>query len=108
MPSFNDERVPQEAAQGAASLQLIDGLGAFDEAGLDAFVRAIRLAECGLSYAVVAIMGPQSSGTVLLRISLVVMYITSFGDQVLCGPLIRTVSELPFLNVKVSCSSSPL
>ncbi|BBM98569.1 protein SEY1 [Marchantia polymorpha subsp. ruderalis] len=62
MPSFNDERVPQEAAQGAASLQLIDGLGAFDEAGLDAFVRAIRLAECGLSYAVVAIMGPQSSG----------------------------------------------
>ncbi|KAL2650121.1 hypothetical protein R1flu_018249 [Riccia fluitans] len=62
MPSLNDEGVPHEAAQGAASLQLIDGKGNFDEAGVESFVRAIRLHECGLSYAVVAIMGPQSSG----------------------------------------------
>ncbi|KAL3701860.1 hypothetical protein R1sor_019882 [Riccia sorocarpa] len=62
MPSLNNEKVAHEAAQGAASLQLIDGKGNFDETGLDSFVKAIRLAECGLSYAVVAIMGPQSSG----------------------------------------------
>jgi GTPase SAR1 family protein len=44
------------------TLQLIDGQGSFNEKGLEAFVRGVKLAECGLSYAVVAIMGPQSSG----------------------------------------------
>lgn len=42
--------------------QLIDKDGEFNAAGLEDFVRKINLAECGLSYAVVAIMGPQSSG----------------------------------------------
>ncbi|KAI9197925.1 hypothetical protein LWI28_006806 [Acer negundo] len=44
------------------STQLIDGDGKFNVAGLDNFVRTTKLAHCGLSYAVVAIMGPQSSG----------------------------------------------
>uniref|UniRef100_A0A1S4E2A1 Protein ROOT HAIR DEFECTIVE 3 homolog n=1 Tax=Cucumis melo TaxID=3656 RepID=A0A1S4E2A1_CUCME len=42
--------------------QLIDANGKFNAAGLESFVRKIKLAECGLSYAVVSIMGPQSSG----------------------------------------------
>ncbi|KAJ4980824.1 hypothetical protein NE237_031661 [Protea cynaroides] len=44
------------------STQLIDGDGEFNVDGLDNFVKTVKLAECGLSYAVVAIMGPQSSG----------------------------------------------
>ncbi|XP_020100915.1 protein ROOT HAIR DEFECTIVE 3-like isoform X1 [Ananas comosus] len=42
--------------------QLIDGDGAFNVEGLERFIRAVHLADCGLSYAVVSIMGPQSSG----------------------------------------------
>ncbi|CAL2252658.1 unnamed protein product [Prunus armeniaca] len=42
--------------------QLIYGDGQFNSSGLDRFVKEVKLAECGLSYAVVAIMGPQSSG----------------------------------------------
>ncbi|CAN6689310.1 unnamed protein product [Malus baccata var. baccata] len=42
--------------------QLIYGDGEFNADGLDRFVKEVKLAECGLSYAVVAIMGPQSSG----------------------------------------------
>ncbi|XP_057433190.1 protein ROOT HAIR DEFECTIVE 3 homolog 2 [Lotus japonicus] len=42
--------------------QLIDGDGTFNVAGLDTFIKTSSLAACGLSYAVVAIMGPQSSG----------------------------------------------
>lgn len=45
-----------------STLQLVDGKGVFNSAGLEDFVNAVRLKECGLSYAVVAIMGPQSSG----------------------------------------------
>ncbi|KAJ3675614.1 hypothetical protein LUZ60_004656 [Juncus effusus] len=44
------------------SAQLIDGDGEFNVEGLDRFIKEVRLAECGLSYAVVSIMGPQSSG----------------------------------------------
>ncbi|KAL6282849.1 hypothetical protein ACE6H2_013778 [Prunus campanulata] len=42
--------------------QLIYRDGEFNSSGLDRFVKEVKLAECGLSYAVVAIMGPQSSG----------------------------------------------
>ncbi|KAK4254722.1 hypothetical protein QN277_010061 [Acacia crassicarpa] len=42
--------------------QLIDGDGMFNVAGFDAFMKKAKVADCGLSYAVVAIMGPQSSG----------------------------------------------
>ncbi|KAG6493437.1 hypothetical protein ZIOFF_048423 [Zingiber officinale] len=44
------------------SVQLIDGEGEFNDAGVEHFMKITRLAECGLSYAVVSIMGPQSSG----------------------------------------------
>ncbi|XP_058106113.1 protein ROOT HAIR DEFECTIVE 3 homolog 2-like isoform X2 [Magnolia sinica] len=42
--------------------QLVDADGVFNVAGLENFIKTVKLAECGLSYAVVAIMGPQSSG----------------------------------------------
>ncbi|XP_073015514.1 LOW QUALITY PROTEIN: protein ROOT HAIR DEFECTIVE 3-like [Primulina eburnea] len=41
---------------------LIDEDGNFNVVGIDNFMKEVKLAECGLSYAVVAIMGPQSSG----------------------------------------------
>ncbi|XVF87054.1 hypothetical protein PTKIN_Ptkin18bG0089700 [Pterospermum kingtungense] len=44
------------------STQLIDGDGEFNVVGLDNFMRTTNFSQCGLSYAVVAIMGPQSSG----------------------------------------------
>lgn len=46
----------------SCSTQLIDGDGEFNVDGLDNFIKEVRLGECGLSYAVVSIMGPQSSG----------------------------------------------
>ncbi|XP_059445431.1 protein ROOT HAIR DEFECTIVE 3 homolog 2 isoform X2 [Corylus avellana] len=42
--------------------QLVDANGDFNVQGLENFTKKVKLAECGLSYAVVAIMGPQSSG----------------------------------------------
>ncbi|KAL3720857.1 hypothetical protein ACJRO7_005634 [Eucalyptus globulus] len=44
------------------STQLIDGDGVFNVDGLENFIKEVKLRECGLSYAVVSIMGPQSSG----------------------------------------------
>jgi hypothetical protein len=46
----------------AFSMQLIDGDGVFNVSVLDNFMKEVKLGECGLSYAVVSIMGPQSSG----------------------------------------------
>lgn len=46
----------------ACSTQLIDGDGVFNVSGVDHFIKEVKLDECGLSYAVVSIMGPQSSG----------------------------------------------
>ncbi|XP_021890234.1 protein ROOT HAIR DEFECTIVE 3-like [Carica papaya] len=46
----------------SCSTQLIDGDGAFNVDGIDNFIKEVKLGECGLSYAVVSIMGPQSSG----------------------------------------------
>ncbi|MCI01782.1 ROOT HAIR defective 3 GTP-binding family protein, partial [Trifolium medium] len=42
--------------------QLIDGDGGFNVTGLDNFIETSNMASCDLSYAVVAILGPQSSG----------------------------------------------
>lgn len=47
----------------SCSTQLIDGDGVFNVSGIENFIKATKLGECGLSYAVVSIMGPQSSGT---------------------------------------------
>lgn len=49
-------------SDGCCSTHLIDGDGNFNVAGLDNFMKEVKLADCGLSYAVVSIMGPQSSG----------------------------------------------
>ncbi|MCD7465819.1 Cell wall protein rhd3 [Datura stramonium] len=46
----------------SCSTHLIDGDGVFNVAGVENFMKEVKLAECGLSYAVVSIMGPQSSG----------------------------------------------
>ncbi|XP_068649719.1 protein ROOT HAIR DEFECTIVE 3-like [Aristolochia californica] len=48
--------------QDCCATQLIDGDGVFNISGLENFMKTVKLGECGLSYAVVAIMGPQSSG----------------------------------------------
>ncbi|VVB00243.1 unnamed protein product [Arabis nemorensis] len=46
----------------SCSTQLIDGDGVFNVTGVYTFIKEVKLEECGLSYAVVSIMGPQSSG----------------------------------------------
>jgi len=46
-------------------MQLIDGNGKFNVEGLKDFMTATGFAQCGLSYAIVAIIGPQSSGMFL-------------------------------------------
>ncbi|XP_060175649.1 protein ROOT HAIR DEFECTIVE 3 homolog 2-like isoform X1 [Lycium barbarum] len=46
----------------SCSTQVIDGNGEFNVKVLQNFANSVNLARCGLSYAVVAIMGPQSSG----------------------------------------------
>ncbi|KAE9461486.1 hypothetical protein C3L33_06600, partial [Rhododendron williamsianum] len=49
-------------AQDCFSTQLIDVNGEFNVTGLHNFMKTAKLADLGLSYAIVAIMGPQSSG----------------------------------------------
>jgi hypothetical protein len=51
------------AATAGTAVQLIDGEGGFATDSAERFMAAAGVAECGLSYAVVSIMGPQSSGT---------------------------------------------
>ncbi|KAJ3671153.1 hypothetical protein LUZ60_008579 [Juncus effusus] len=48
--------------EASCSIQLIDGDGGFNVSGVESFMKTVKLNECGLSYAVVSIMGPQSSG----------------------------------------------
>jgi len=43
-------------------MQLIDGNGKFNVDGLKDFITATKFAQSGLSYAIVAIIGSQSSG----------------------------------------------
>ena len=43
-------------------MQLIDGNGNFNVEGLKDFTTTTGFAHCGRSYAIVAIIGPQSSG----------------------------------------------
>ncbi|KMZ69075.1 Protein ROOT HAIR DEFECTIVE 3 [Zostera marina] len=63
---------------GCLSTQLIDGDGTFNISGLENLSRTIKLGECGLSYAVVSIMGPQSSGKSTLLNSL---FYTNFREM---------------------------
>ncbi|TVU34204.1 hypothetical protein EJB05_16035 [Eragrostis curvula] len=59
---INPPLIVAEMADSCFSTQLIDGDGVFNVSGLENFMKEVRLGECGLSYAVVSIMGPQSSG----------------------------------------------
>ncbi|CAF2064500.1 unnamed protein product [Brassica napus] len=54
--------VRSDSSDGCCSVQLIDGDGIYNVSGIDHFIKEVKLGECGLSYAVVSIMGPQSSG----------------------------------------------
>ena len=49
-------------AELSPSIHLVTGSGIFNRLALDNFEQKVRLHEAGLSYAVVAIVGPQSSG----------------------------------------------
>ncbi|KAG6474227.1 hypothetical protein ZIOFF_068151 [Zingiber officinale] len=49
-------------ANECCSIQLIDGDGVFNVTSLEHYMKSVKLAEHGFSYAVVSIMGPQSSG----------------------------------------------
>ncbi|XP_054790256.1 protein ROOT HAIR DEFECTIVE 3-like isoform X1 [Prosopis cineraria] len=51
-----------DASENCCSIQLIDGDGTFNVAGIEQFMKEVKLGEFGLSYAIVSIMGPQSSG----------------------------------------------
>jgi hypothetical protein len=51
------------AAAASTAVQLIDGEGEFAGESAERFMATAGVAGCGLSYAVVSIMGPQSSGT---------------------------------------------
>lgn len=58
------------------STQLIDGDGRFNVSGIEHFIKEVKLSDCGLSYAVVSIMGPQSSGMhSFLHLMLEIMYL---------------------------------
>ncbi|XP_044946750.1 protein ROOT HAIR DEFECTIVE 3 homolog 1-like [Hordeum vulgare subsp. vulgare] len=57
-----EEDAAAAAAAGAHAVQLIDGEGEFAGDSAERFMTAAGVAGCGLSYAVVSIMGPQSSG----------------------------------------------
>ncbi|CAN7054250.1 unnamed protein product [Brassica rapa subsp. trilocularis] len=63
-------RVRSDKSEGCCSVQLIDGDGIYNVSGIDHFIKEVKLGECGLSYAVVSIMGPQSSGKSTLLNSL--------------------------------------
>lgn len=52
------------AEEDSCSTQLIDANGVFNVVGLEKFTKTMNFSQCGLSYAVVAIMGPQSSGKI--------------------------------------------
>lgn len=62
-------------AEECCSTQLLDGDGVFNVSGLENFMKAVKLGECGLSYAVVSIMGPQSSGMTCSTLNLLLVSI---------------------------------
>ncbi|KAK9055677.1 hypothetical protein SSX86_026762 [Deinandra increscens subsp. villosa] len=68
VPTVQSSRAPiptmekHQKSVDCCSTHLIDGDGTLDAAGLEKFMKQVKLNECGLSYAIVSIMGPQSSG----------------------------------------------
>ncbi|KAK9066413.1 hypothetical protein SSX86_013735 [Deinandra increscens subsp. villosa] len=56
------DAIDDDEQDDCCSTQLVDKDGAFNAVGLDNFIKKVKLAECGISYVVVAIIGPQGSG----------------------------------------------
>ncbi|KAK8629194.1 hypothetical protein V6N13_078046 [Hibiscus sabdariffa] len=79
------------------STQLIDGDGTFNDFGVERFIREIKLAECVLSYAVVSIMGPQSSGKSTLLNNL---FYTNFREMDAFKGRSQTTKGIWMANVK--------
>lgn len=70
-------------SESCCSTQLIDGDGVFNVTGIENFMKEVNLRECGLSYAVVSIMGPQSSGMPSHSLSLsVCLYLRSSRPKI--------------------------
>ena len=82
-PTTGSEEMEESDAVGGVAVQLIDGEGEFAAEGAERFMAAAGVAGCGLSYAVVSIMGPQSSGTHRLPFPL-----SALGDRSI-GWLVR-------------------
>ncbi|KAH0452618.1 hypothetical protein IEQ34_019917 [Dendrobium chrysotoxum] len=57
----------EDMGDSSCSTQVIDGDGLYNVSGMENFMKTVKLGECGLSYAVVSIMGPQSSDLKLLK-----------------------------------------
>uniref|UniRef100_A0A6N2LTJ8 GB1/RHD3-type G domain-containing protein n=1 Tax=Salix viminalis TaxID=40686 RepID=A0A6N2LTJ8_SALVM len=55
-------------AEDCCSFQLISGDGVFNMEGLENFSRTTNLSQCGVTYAVVAIMGPKVASTLLNKL----------------------------------------
>ncbi|RWW76312.1 hypothetical protein BHE74_00015612 [Ensete ventricosum] len=79
-----------------SATQLIDANRAFNVDGLDRFLKEVKLADYGLSYAVVSIIGPQSSGeSDRLPRSL---FVSRCTDTTYC--LLRFLVEHSYINSK--------
>jgi hypothetical protein len=53
----------------ATQIQIIDGEGVFKVTVFDNFIKTSDMANTGLNYAVVGIIGPQSSGNSFILLS---------------------------------------
>ena len=73
--------IDADKSEGNCSVQLIDGDGTYNVSGIDHFIKEVKLGECGLSYAVVSIMGPQSSGMHSFREDALLYYSESFKNS---------------------------
>lgn len=80
--------------EGCCSVQLIDGDGVFNVSGIEHFMKTMKLVECGLSYAVVSIMGPQSSGIAYEFLELLLSVF--FFSLSYCFLVLRFTSSLMF------------
>ncbi|OIT30641.1 protein root hair defective 3 [Nicotiana attenuata] len=82
------------------STHLIDGDRIFNVTGLENFSKEVKLAECGLSYAVVSIMVPQSSGKSTLLNHL---FFTNFREMDAYKGRSQTTKGIAFAN-PTSCT----
>ncbi|KAJ6417918.1 hypothetical protein OIU84_001325 [Salix udensis] len=74
-------------------MQLIDGNGNFNVEGLKDFMTTTGFADCGLSYAIVAIIGPQRARRKQLTLLDKYCLPRSFGILLLCKHMQTMVLE---------------